>query len=57
MIFGEALKKYQITMIAVVPPVVLLMAKHPAFDKFDFSVRFYSLFIPLYGFLFNYLVI
>jgi hypothetical protein len=37
---GESIKKYQINMIAVVPPVMLLMAKHPAFDKFDFSVSF-----------------
>lgn len=41
MLFGESIKKYKITILPVVPPVVLLMAKHPAMDGFDFSVSFF----------------
>jgi hypothetical protein len=37
--FALAIHKYKTTLLAMVPPVILLLAKHPAFDKFDFSVR------------------
>jgi acyl-CoA synthetase (AMP-forming)/AMP-acid ligase II len=36
--FALAIHKYKTTLLAMVPPVVLLLAKHPVFDKFDFSV-------------------
>jgi len=36
--FGLAIHKYKTTILAMVPPVVLLLAKHPVFEKFDFSV-------------------
>lgn len=36
--FSLAIHKYKTTLLAMVPPVILLLAKHPVFDKFDFSV-------------------
>jgi hypothetical protein len=37
--FGLALSKYRTTLLLLVPPVLLLIAKNPVFDDFDFSVR------------------
>ena len=36
--FSVAIHKYKVTILAMVPPVILLLAKHPVFEKFDFSV-------------------
>ncbi|EGF76873.1 hypothetical protein BATDEDRAFT_33779 [Batrachochytrium dendrobatidis JAM81] len=35
--FLEFIQRYQITVLHVVPPIVLAMAKHPIVDKFDLS--------------------
>jgi len=37
--FGVALSKYRTTILLMVPPVLLLIAKNSVFDNFDFSVR------------------
>jgi 4-coumarate--CoA ligase len=36
--FGAALNKYKVTILPMIPPVILLLAKNPIFEKFDFSV-------------------
>ncbi|KIM28441.1 hypothetical protein M408DRAFT_329499 [Serendipita vermifera MAFF 305830] len=35
--FSVAIHKYKVSVCAMVPPVILLLAKHPVFEKFDFS--------------------
>ncbi|KAG8861521.1 hypothetical protein FRB91_006229 [Serendipita sp. 411] len=35
--FGAAIGKYKATVLPMVPPVILLLAKNPIFEKFDFS--------------------
>ncbi|CAG8703184.1 14115_t:CDS:2, partial [Acaulospora colombiana] len=35
--FGAALNKYKVTILPMIPPVILLLAKNPIFEKFDFS--------------------
>jgi 4-coumarate--CoA ligase len=37
--FKLALSKHRATLLPMVPPVLLLLAKNPIFDDFDFSVR------------------
>lgn len=36
--FGAALSKHKTTVLPMIPPVILLIAKNPIFEKFDFSV-------------------
>jgi 4-coumarate--CoA ligase len=35
--FCEAIQKYKVTLAHVVPPVLVLLAKHPIVDKYDLS--------------------
>lgn len=35
--FGKAIGKYRASVLPMVPPVILLLAKNPVFEKFDFS--------------------
>lgn len=48
-VFGNAVQKYKVTICPVVPPILLLLAKDPTFDKFDLSVCMHTLssFCPL----------
>ncbi|KAG8832077.1 hypothetical protein FRC17_002086 [Serendipita sp. 399] len=36
-LFGAAIGKYKANILPMVPPVILLLAKNPIFEKFDFS--------------------
>ncbi|KAI8904681.1 hypothetical protein EDD86DRAFT_194567 [Gorgonomyces haynaldii] len=36
-LYLESIQKYRVTMLHIVPPIVLFMAKHPVIDKFDLS--------------------
>ena len=35
--FCKSIQDYKITFVYIVPPVVLLLSKHPIVDKYDFS--------------------
>lgn len=36
-LFLSAIEKYKVSLLALVPPLVLFLAKHPLVDKYDIS--------------------